>query len=69
MLIFFKKPKISTKIVQRSRIIITYLILWTKLTLNGAGMMKFGFGVKIFVFWEVWEMRELGFCFADKWLK
>jgi len=39
--------------MQRSRIIITYLILSTKLALNGARMMKFGFGGGIFVFWKV----------------
>jgi len=50
---FFKTSKISTKIMQRSRIIITYLILWTKLALNDARMMKFGFEGEIFVFWEV----------------
>jgi len=30
--------------MQRSRIIITYLMLWMKFALNGARLMKFGFG-------------------------
>jgi hypothetical protein len=36
--------------MQRSSIIITYLILWTKFGLNGARMVKFGFGGENFVF-------------------
>jgi len=39
--------------MQRSRIIITYLMLWTKFTLNGARLMKFGFGGETFVFGKV----------------
>ena len=50
---FYKNSKISTKIMQRSRIIITYLLLWTNLALNGARTVKFGFGDEIFVFGKV----------------
>jgi len=57
MLIFYKILKISTKIMQRSRIIITYLILWTKFRLNGARIVNFGFGGEIFVFGEVGKWR------------
>jgi len=57
MLYFLKNSKISTKIMQRSRIIITYLMLWTNLALNGARMMNFDFWREIFVFWRNWEMR------------
>jgi len=47
--------------MQRSRIIITYLILWTKFGLNGARIVKFRFGGEIFVFGEVGKWR---FCVA-----
>ena len=57
MFYFLKNSKISTKIMQRSMIIITYLVLWTNLALNGAGMMNFDFWGGIFVFWRSWEMR------------
>jgi len=57
MFYFLKNSKISTKIMQRSMIIITYLVLWTNLALNGAGMMNFDFWDGIFVFWRSWEMR------------
>ena len=43
--------------MQRIRIIITYLILWTKFGLNGAIMVKFEFGGEIFVFGEVGKWR------------
>ena len=33
--------------MQLSRVIITYLIMWEKLALNGARMMKIGYGGKI----------------------
>jgi len=39
--------------MQRSSITITYLMLWTNLTLNGARVVKFGFGGEIFVFEKV----------------
>jgi len=39
--------------MQRSRIIITYLMLWTKFALNDARLMKIGFGGEIFVFGKV----------------
>jgi hypothetical protein len=66
MLNFFKKSKMSTKKMQSSRIIITYLILWEKLALNGARMVKIALGGENFVFGEVGEMRELCLCFAVK---
>jgi len=47
---FFKKSKISTKKMQWSRIIITYLILWENLALTGARMMKIPIKRKKFVF-------------------
>ena len=47
---FLKNSKISTKIMQRSKIIITYLMLWTNFALNGARMMNLKFGGEIFVF-------------------
>jgi len=37
----------------RSRIIITYLMLWTKFALNGTRLMKIEFGGEIFVFGKV----------------
>jgi len=36
--------------MQRIRIVITYLMLWTKFGLNGAKTVKFGFEGEIFVF-------------------
>jgi len=57
MLNFFKKSKISTNKMQWSRIIITYLILWEKLALNGARMVNIAFGGEKFVFWEVGKMK------------
>jgi len=39
--------------MQRSRVVITYLILWTNLTLNGARMMNFEFWGGILCFGEV----------------
>jgi len=41
--------------MQRSRIIITYLMLWTNFALNGARLMKIGFGGEIFVFFKSWK--------------
>ena len=61
---FFKKFKISTNKMQRSRIIITYLILWEKLGLNGARMVKIALRGEFFVFWKVWKMKEMSVCFA-----
>jgi len=47
MLYFFKKKtKISTNKMKLSRVIIIYLIFWKKLALNGARMMKIGYGGK-----------------------
>jgi len=57
MLNFLKKTEISTKKMQWSRIIITYLILWEKLALNGAKIMKFGFGGEKI---ELGKFREWG---------
>jgi len=39
--------------MQLSRVIITYLILWEKLALNGARMMKIGYGGEKIRSWEV----------------
>jgi len=44
--------------MQLSRIIITYLILWEKLTLNGTRMVKIALGRENFVFGEVGKMRN-----------
>jgi len=41
-------------------------MVWTKFGLNGARMVKFGFGGEIFVFLKVEKWR---FCVADKGLK
>jgi len=45
--------------MQRSRIIITYLMLSTNLTLNGARMMNYEIGGEIFVFWKSWKWGVL----------
>jgi len=45
--------------MQRIRIIITYLMLWTKFGLNGAKMVKFEFGGEIFVFFKSWKMEVM----------
>jgi len=37
----------------RIKIIITYLMCWTKFGLNGARMVKFKFGGEVFVFVKV----------------
>jgi len=47
--------------MQWSRIIITYLILWEKLALNGARMVKIALGGENFVFRVVGKMRNRGF--------
>jgi len=44
--------------MQLSRVIITYLIMWEKLALNGARMVKIALGGENFVFGEVGEMRN-----------
>jgi len=44
--------------MQRIRITITYLMLGTKFGLNGARMVKFGFG-KFFIFFKSWKMVVL----------
>ena len=49
---FYKNSK-NTEIMQRSGIIITFLMLWTNLALNDARTVKLGFGGKIFVFGKV----------------
>ena len=41
--------------MQLSRVIITYLIMWEKLALNGARLMKIGYGGKKF---EVGKLRK-----------
>jgi len=55
--------------MQRSSIIITYLILWTKFGLNGARMMNFEFWGRIFVFCRSWKWGLMCCCVADNWLK
>ena len=50
---FYKNSKIRTKIMQRSSIIITYLMLWMNLALNSARTVKFRFGGETFVFGKV----------------
>ena len=44
--------------MQLSRVIITYLIIWDKLALNGARMLKIALGGENFVFGKVGEMRK-----------
>jgi hypothetical protein len=51
--------------MQLSRVIITYLIMWEKLALNGARMMNIGYGGKNFEVGKLGEMREMCFCVAD----
>jgi len=46
--------------MQLSWVIITYLIIWDKLALNGARMVKIALGGKNFVFGKVGEMRKFG---------
>jgi len=46
--------------MQLSRVIITYLIIWDKLALNDARMVKIALGEEIFVFGKVGEMRIFG---------
>jgi len=46
--------------MQLSRVIITYLIIWDKLALNGARMVKIAVGGENFVFGKVGEMRKFG---------
>jgi len=46
--------------MQLSRVIITYLIIWDKLALNGARMVKIAVGGENFVFGKVGEMRNFG---------
>jgi len=41
--------------MQLSRVIITYLIMWEQLALNGARLMKIGYGEKNF---EVGKFRK-----------
>jgi len=44
--------------MQLSMVIITYLIIWDKLALNGARMVKIALGGENFVFGKVGEMRK-----------
>jgi len=46
--------------MQLSRVIITYLIIWDKLALNGARMVKIALGGENFMFGKVGEMRKCG---------
>ena len=62
---YLKNSKFSTKIMQRSWIIVTYLMLWTILALNDARMMNFDFCGGIFVFWTSWEMRVVVLLLTD----
>jgi len=44
--------------MQLSRLIIIYLIIWDKLALNGAKMVKIALEKENFVFGKVGEMRK-----------
>jgi len=44
--------------MQLSRVIITYLIIWDKLALNGARMVKIALGGENFVFGKIGEMKN-----------
>ena len=46
--------------MQLRRVIITYLIIWDKLALNGARMVKIALGGENFMFGKVGEMRKCG---------
>jgi len=46
--------------MQLSRVIITYLIIWDKLALNGTRMVKIVLGGENFVFGKIGEMRKFG---------
>jgi len=50
--------------MQRSSIIITYLILWTKFSLNGARMVKFEFGGEKNRVLQKLRNEETGFLFC-----